>query len=228
MLTKIVFSLPKDDPPLMGCLNCPKMVKMHAKILNLEDETAFSQCVYALAGGGIVIAPTETSYGMLADASNPKAVEKVFRLKARDFTKPLSIFAFDMEMASKYAALTPLASRLAKKYLPGPLTLILEKKTPFKLANNLSKGKTIGIRISSHPAIIAITYNFNKPITATSANLSGAGEIYSSGIAIRDFAQVADIIIDGGNIPPFPPSTIVDCTGKTPKIVRQGAIKIKQ
>ncbi len=199
---------------------------MNTKIIKNNHPSAISTAVYILAKGGIIIAPTETCYGLLADATNRKAVENVFRLKGRERTKALSVFFFDAKEAGEYVQIANIAKRLMKKYLPGPLTLILRKKAS-KMAKNVSKGKTIGIRISSHPFIIALTYNFRKPITATSANLSGKREIYSIREIVRTFGGKVDLIIDGGNLKSTLPTTVVDFSGRKPKILRQGSLKIR-
>jgi L-threonylcarbamoyladenylate synthase len=200
---------------------------MSARIIRENDPTAFSEVVYALSNGGIVIAPTETCYAVLADATNKAAVEKIFNIKERSESKFISIFVSDERMLYGIAKTSVVAKKLVKKHLPGPLTLILEQRKPSILAINLTGGTTIALRISSHPFIAGILFNYNKPITATSANISGKGEIYAAAEAIRIFGKKADIIIDGGNHKPTPPSTIVDCTGLKPKVVRQGAVKIR-
>lgn len=201
---------------------------MSAKIIRENDPTVFSDVVYTLANGGIVVAPTETCYGLLADATNRTAVEKIFQIKGRPHTKSISIFVFDDKMLySQVDTMSPASRRLLKKHLPGPLTLILRQRKITSLAPNLSQDGSIAIRISSHPFIAGLLFNYEKPVTATSANLSGKGEIYSAGEAIRQLGRQVDIIIDGGTLEKKPPSTIVDFTGRAPLVVRHGPIKIK-
>lgn len=200
---------------------------MPTTILKQNDPGAISLAVYALSRGGIVIAPTETCYGMLADASDRKAVEKIFRLKGRSRQKSISIFVLDGKMISGYAIINKTSKKLIKKYLPGPLTLILKKRKPFGLAKNLSPGKSIAIRMSSHPFIQQLLYNYRKPLTATSANISGRGEIYSGKGAAGIFGEDAEVVIDGGRLKKTPPTTIVDCSGMRRKVIRQGELKIR-
>ncbi|MFH0970942.1 MAG: L-threonylcarbamoyladenylate synthase [Candidatus Micrarchaeota archaeon] len=200
---------------------------MKAKVIRQIDPMAISTAVYALANGGIVIAPTETCYAMLADATNRKAVDYAYRLKGRKKTKAMSIFVYDRHMLGRYAALNRYAKKLVKKYLPGPLTLILKKRKT-DLAKNISKGGTVAIRMSPHPFIKRLLFNFMKPVTATSANISGKAEIYSSREIVSIFGGKADLIIDGGTFKKIPPTTIVDCMKKKPVVLRQGRIRIKK
>ncbi|HLC48352.1 MAG TPA: L-threonylcarbamoyladenylate synthase [Candidatus Norongarragalinales archaeon] len=200
---------------------------MSARIISENDPTALSDVVYVLANGGIVVSPTETCYGILADATNPTAVEKLYKIKGRSHSKAISIFVPDERTLYGIAATSQAAKKLVKKHLPGPLTLILEQRKPTILAKNLTDGKTIAVRISSHPFISGVLFNYNKPVTATSANHSGKGEIYSGSEAVRLLGKLTDIIVDGGNLKKARPSTIVDCTGTRPQIVRQGSIRLK-
>lgn len=202
------------------------MVAKKATIVAENDYPSISMAVYTLANGGIVICPSETCYGILADATNKKAVERVFAIKGRKETKSLSIFISELQMLSHYAKITKTARKLIKNYLPGPLTLILAKKAGSGLAKNISKGKTIAIRWSSQMFLDALVLNYGKPLTATSANLSGKKEIYKIDEIKGVFGNKADLIIDGGNLKIMPPTTIVDCTGVDLKIIRQGKIKL--
>ncbi len=199
---------------------------MVSRVIKESDAEVFSEIVYSLASGGIIIAPSETCYGLLADATDKKAVAKIFKLKKRSKVKSVSIFVSDMGMLTDYAIITKKAEEIISKYLPGPVTVVLKKRKPFKLAGNLSKGNTLAIRISSHPFIQNLLYNYGKPLTATSANLSGKAEIYSAKDAIK-FGKHAGIVVDAGNLRKTKPSTVIDCTGKEIKILRQGSVKIK-
>ncbi|MFH1750686.1 MAG: L-threonylcarbamoyladenylate synthase [Candidatus Micrarchaeota archaeon] len=200
---------------------------MGARVIRETDPTTLSEAVYVLSAGGIIAAPTETCYGLLADATNSKAVARIFSIKGRPKSKALSVFVFDERELSQNAIMTVKARTLAKKYLPGPLTLVLKKRKPFRLSRLLSAGNTVAFRISAHPFIAGLLFNYRKPITATSANISGDKEIHSFKEAFRHFGRSVDLIIDGGNLLPGPPSTVVDCSGKGIQIIRKGAIKLK-
>ncbi|MFH1257486.1 MAG: L-threonylcarbamoyladenylate synthase, partial [Candidatus Micrarchaeota archaeon] len=183
---------------------------MVAKIVTNEDTNSISEAAYVLSRAGVVIAPTETCYALLCDATNHNAVEKIFRIKGREASKSLSVFVSSPRMLDKYAVMNESAKIVAKKNIPGPLTLVLKKRKPFKLAENLSGSDTIAIRISSNLVIRKLLRSYPHPLTATSANVSGEGEIYSAREAIRIFGHLVDLIIDAGNLPKEPPSTVVD------------------
>jgi L-threonylcarbamoyladenylate synthase len=171
-----------------------------------------------LARGGIVVYPTETAYGIGADATNPTAVARVFAIKGRDDGKPLSVLMASQGMAREYAILTPVARRLWRRFLPGPLTLVIPAR---------SVGGTWGIRVSSHPFAAALVRAYGRPITATSANRSGMPPLYDSGAIIRAFGRrriQPDLLIDAGVLPHRTPSTVVSCTPTDIAVLRIGAI----
>ncbi|MBI5225194.1 threonylcarbamoyl-AMP synthase [Candidatus Micrarchaeota archaeon] len=184
--------------------------------------------IQSLKKGKVIIAPTETCYALVCDASNERAVDLIFKLKGRDATKGISIFCENDKMAAKYAVVGKTASKLINKYLPGPLTLILKKRSPFNLAKNLSKTNTIAIRISSNKFIAKLIKAYGKPLTATSANLSGKPEIYSGKEALKIFGNKKGVLIgDAGMIAKTPPTTIVDCSNYKIRILRVGKLKIR-
>lgn len=194
------------------------------RIINFEkDKQSIIDC---LKQGKIVVAPTETAYGLLANALDEFAVKKVFKIKGRDESKSLSVFMKDIEMAKKYVELNEKALSLAKKYLPGPLTLVL------KLRRRIVGFKdTAGIRISSHKMIKYIMDNVDFPVTATSANIAGSQTTYSIDEAIKQFKDKKfqpDLIIDGGELEKGKISTVVDATDSRVKILRQGTIHLTQ
>jgi len=191
------------------------------------DGKGLAKAAAAIKAGGVVIFPTETSYGMAADATNPRAVEKVFKAKGRKREKALSIIVADEKMAEKYCKMSPLARRLAKKFMPGPLTLVVKRKGG--LAANISSTGTVAFRVPGHGFARALAKRARKPITATSANQSGAPPVYEIGKAKKLFTDKAGLIVDAGDLKKNPPSTLVDLTAKPPKILREGALagKIK-
>lgn len=194
--------------------------------LNLDEN--LRNCLQALKEGKVIIAPTETCYAIVCDASNKTAVDLIYKLKGRDAAKGISIFCENSKMIGEYAIANKTAANLIKKYLPGALTLILKKRSPFKLAKNLSKTNSIAIRISSNRFIAKLIEAYGKPLTATSANLSGKPEIYSGKEAMKIFGKNKDVLIaDAGVITKTPPTTIVDCSDGKIKILRMGKLKIK-
>ncbi len=180
-----------------------------------------------LMAGGIVAYPTETAYGLAVDASNEEAIGKIFVVKRR-VQKPLPVLVANLTMAKRYVTFDALASQLVKKHWPGALTLIL----PFRntLPSALILGKPgLAVRQSSQPVAHALVSGLDRPITCTSANISGKGVLYSGQEVMRHFQTEPiqpDLILDAGEIPEEPPSTIIDCTATPPSITRQGSITI--
>ena len=152
--------------------------------------------------GGIVLFPTDTIYGLGVDATNADAVKRLRELKGRPAFaelrrgkagKPISIMVSDMAMAEKYAVVTPLAKKLAEKFLPGKLTLVLEAKDT--LSDEVTAGTgTVGIRIPDHPIALQMVKDFGKPITATSANVSDMPTMNSVPEILKQFGGAASSI----------------------------------
>ncbi len=190
-----------------------------------KDEYSELVC-NALSSGAVVIAPTDTSYMLGADATSQAAVRRVFEIKYRDLSKPVSIAVESVTTARKFVNWTQAAQRLAEAFLPGALTLMLRCKVDLPLGVISSAG-LVGIRIPGNPLTLQILRAWGGALTATSANLSGEDEPY-------DIAQVLaqlqvklrddDIIFDAGELPKNKPSTIVDLSGSDAKLIREGNI----
>lgn len=187
----------------------------------------------------IILYPTDTLYGLGVDATDPQAVLELIQLKGRPTfaeasvdkkRKPISIVVPDLEMAETYAVVTPLAKKLAEKFLPGKLTLVLEAKE--ELAPAISAGTgTVGIRIPNHPVPMRLVRELGKPITATSANVADMPTLRTVPEILAQFGKRADLIyqvIDEGELPESLPSTVVDARGNTSVILREGAISKKE
>ena len=192
---------------------------MKTVIIKAKDKNAISTAVRVLKKGGIIVYPTETSYGIGADATSSKAIRKIFRIKTRDKGKQISIIVSSLNMAKRYAIVDEFAQKLTQKFMPGPLTLISRKKN---LPDILSKN-TIAWRIPSHPFALALVKKFGKPVTATSANKSGKPQMYKINDVIKSFPGSVDLIIDAGNLPRRRPSTVFDASNK--KVLRKGPVK---
>jgi L-threonylcarbamoyladenylate synthase len=178
-----------------------------------------------LAQGGLVAFPTETVYGLGADATNGLAVAGIFSVKGRPTFNPLIIHLPTAELAWRYGVSTPLAAKLAAALWPGPLTLVLPLKPgadvePLALAG-LS---TIAIRVPSHPVAQALLRQAGRPIAAPSANRSGRISPTSAAHVHADFGDDLDIILDGGDTDVGLESTIVDVSGPAPVLLRPGGI----
>ncbi len=193
------------------------------KIIKLE-EIKIEEIIKYLKDDKVIVAPTETAYGMLANALSFDAVKKVFEIKQRDVSKELSVFMKDLEMAKEYVEINSSVIELAKKYLPGPLTLVLKINKSIPYVKN-----TLGIRISSYDLIKKIMEKADFLVTSTSANLAGEKTCYSVEDIKKQFENrenQPDLVIDGGNLAKGHISTVVDLTENKIKVLRQGDIKI--
>ncbi len=189
-----------------------------------------SEAIKILKEGGSVVYPTDTAYGLAVDATNAKAVEKLYRLKGRDFKKPVHVIASN-NWIPQIVKLNVNAKKLIKKFFPGPLTIILPMTAKGKSWQKLSaKTKTMGIRQPNNKIALALVKAFGKPITTTSANVSGQPNCYSIAAVKRQFKDKKikpDYYLKGGKLRAIRPSTIVSAI-KDVKILRQGPITEKQ
>jgi L-threonylcarbamoyladenylate synthase len=196
-----------------------------AKIINVApvkpDMKILKEAVGVMNKGGLIVYPTETCYGIGADATNMKSIEKIYEIKGRDPSKPISILVSNLEMIKKYGLITKKIEVLVKKFMPGPLSIITRKIRPVSDPNQ----KGISFRISSHPVALELVKLLKKPLTTTSANISGQPSIYDIKKVIETFQDKVDMIIDFGNLPRKEPSTCVDMTREgNVKIIREGSI----
>jgi len=188
------------------------------------DEEKLAEAVHILRGGGVVGFPTETFYGLGADARNEAAVEKIFRIKGRDFRNPIALIVADeREVIPLVEEIPATAKILMQRFWPGPLTLIFRAAPSISSRLTGSTGK-IGIRVSSHPIARFLAAGLAGPLTATSANLSGGPECSSADAVIRTLGDLPDAVIDGGPTPGGSGSTILDVTVSPPRILREGVI----
>lgn len=181
-----------------------------------------------LDAGGVAAVPTDTIYGLAANAFDPKAVEHVFQLKGREAGKPLPIVVRDRAQAAELAvSLPPLFARLADRFWPGPLTLIVAARPHLPPALTAGGG-TIAMRQPGLPLLAALLAATGYPLTATSANRSGQPGCRSAGEVDAQFGVDLDLLVDGGTSALELPSTMVDLSGGEPRVVRAGAIPVSQ
>jgi L-threonylcarbamoyladenylate synthase len=186
------------------------------------------QGVSILKEGGIVAFPTDTVYGLGAAVNLPQAVERVYEVKGRVKNTPLPLLLADKSQIDEVAeAVPPIARLLAEKFLPGGLTMVLfkSKSVPDTVTGG---GKTVAIRIPAHPVPLALARGVGTPIIGTSANLSGQPSALTAEEVYAQLDGRVNLIIDGGRCLGGRESTIVDLTGKTPLILREGAISRKE
>ena len=188
------------------------------------DEEKLAEAVRTLLAGGVAAFPTETFYGLGADARNEAAVEKIFRIKGRDFRNPIALIVADEREVVPLVQEIPAAAKiLMQTFWPGPLTLIFQAAPSVSSRLTGGTGK-IGIRVSSHPIARLLAAGLFGSLTATSANLSGGPECSSADAVIRTLGDLPDVVIDGGPTPGGAGSTILDITVSPPRILREGAI----
>ncbi|NCN50935.1 MAG: threonylcarbamoyl-AMP synthase [Candidatus Pacebacteria bacterium] len=196
---------------------------------NTPAKDIILQTSEVLASGGLVIFPTETTYGAGVDATNPAAVEKLLAYKSRREGKPLSIAVSNLEMAEKYLEINDQARQISAQFLPGPVTVVCKDKGVVA-SGVASEFGTLGLRIPDYQLILDLVTAYGKPMTATSANASGKKRPYSISDILSNLSQAQkdkiDLILDAGELVHNPPSTVIDATLQTPITLRQGATKL--
>jgi len=179
------------------------------------DKKIVQKIIKAIKSGKVIIVPTDTVYGLIADAKNKSAVQKIFEIKDRVFTKPMGIFVGDIQMAKKYVKI----KKEQEQFLESADTFVLpiKKKLPFQK-------NTLGIRIPQSDLILTIIRALGFPLVQTSANLSG--ELSTNNIKknikiFRNQKIQPDLILDAGKLPERKPSKVIDLTGEGPRILRK-------
>jgi L-threonylcarbamoyladenylate synthase len=179
-----------------------------------------------LQGGGLVAFPTESFYGLGADALDPRALTRVFAVKGRPESKPLLVLVDSVKMVEGLVSELPAGAReLMTRHWPGALTLVL--KAAVDLPDKLTAGTgTVGVRMPGHPVALALVRATGLAVTAPSANPSGAEPPTTALDVRRYFEDAVDLILDGGTTAGGAGSTIADCTVWPPRILRQGPVTI--
>jgi L-threonylcarbamoyladenylate synthase len=175
--------------------------------------------------GGVVIFPTETVYGIGADVFNTKAIKKIFKIKGRSFSNPLSVHLSNKKDIQEIAVnLSDIAYMIIEKFLPGPLTIVLEKNK--NIPDEVTAGKkTVGIRIPDHPVALRFIEESQTFIAAPSANFSGEKSPKNISEIPEKILSSVDFILDCGDTKIGVPSTVIDLTQNPPVILREGAIR---
>jgi L-threonylcarbamoyladenylate synthase len=190
---------------------------------------AIAAAAQALRGGGLVAFPTETVYGLGADASNGSAVAAVFEAKGRPRFNPLIVHVATLEAAAALGHLTEAGAALARAFWPGPLTLVLTKRPGCPVAELATAGlDTVALRVPAHPVAQALLRAAEVPMAAPSANRSGHVSPTAPEHVAADFAAAGGdhiaMILDGGTATIGLESTVVDATGADPVVLRLGAV----
>ncbi len=194
----------------------------------LSDPTIFttsiSRAVETLRAGGVISLPTDTLYGVSANALDAAAASKVFNVKGRKEFSPLPVFISDVSDLFRYGRDIPDAAALLAEYFwPGKLTIVVKKSdlVPSVVSGGLD---TVGLRIPDHPAPREIVSRLGAPITATSANVSGKPALTDAAAVVCELGERLDLVLDGGRLAPSLPSTVIDMNAVPPKVLREGAV----
>lgn len=198
------------------------MAASHPQILH-EDVNGVARAAEILRAGGLVALPTETVYGLAADAMNPMAVARVFEAKGRPRFNPLIVHVADLDAVADVAELSQLAHRLAKAFWPGPMTLVLPSRG---VAANLVSGglQTVAVRVPAHPLAQLVLREFGGPIAAPSANLSGQVSPTKAAHVVAGLGARVDAILDGGPCTVGVESTILAPGPNGVRLLREGGI----
>ena len=191
-----------------------------SKILKLTGENELEiarEVADILLDGGTAIFPTDTVYGIGCDGTNAKAVDQIYDIKNRPGTKPLPIIVADMEMAFKYARISEKQEIFIKKHIPGPYTFILKRNEQIPSSPN----EKIALRIPEFPFVRMISEYMERPLAATSANISGHPAPHVLSEMDNRIIEKVDAVVNAGETKYKEPSTIIDLT--TGKVLRRGA-----
>lgn len=182
------------------------------------------RAVLIIRRGGLVAFPTDTVYGLGADARNSRAVKKIFVVKGRPRTNPLPILIAKKSDLKKYTlGISRKIKKLTDKFWPGPLTLALKKKKIISDAVTAGK-KTVGVRVPKNPVALALIQTLGRPLATTSANIAGKPSPTTSRGVKKYLNNKIELILDGGKTKLGVESTVLDCTTSPPTLLRSGAI----
>jgi len=194
--------------------------------LAASDPDSISRALDVLRAGGLVAFPTDTVYGVGALAFDGAAIEAIYAAKDRPVEKAIPILIAGADELGKVAERVPhMAQVLAARFWPGPLTLVIPKLPT--LPEAVSATSTVAVRVPDHPVARALLRQAG-PMAVTSANLSGEDNPITAGDVLRQLGGRIPLILDGGSAPGGTPSTVVDCLGIHPSILREGPVAMEQ
>ena len=193
------------------------------KIVPAAARTSVEDAVRLLRDGGLVCYPTDTVYGIGAAAGDDAAVRRLFAVKGRSPGKALPLLLADAADAAIVAEVTPLARTLATRFWPGALTIVMRKAASYR-SLALADGAFVALRVPDHDLVRAIVRGLREPVTGTSANRAGAPAPVSAAEVAFQMGEMVDLVIDGGRSRSRQESTVIDITGDTPQILREGVV----
>ena len=189
------------------------------------DAAGIAEAARILRDGGLVAFPTETGYGLGADATNGEAVAAIFAAKGRPLFNPLIVHVADIEEALRHVEMSPRAQALAEKFWPGALTLVLPRRKNSPLSLLVSAGlDSVALRAPSHPAAIALLKETGRPVAGPSANKSGQVTATTAAHVRESLSGKLDFILDAGSATLGIESTVIGFDGDRPLLLRPGAI----
>lgn len=194
-------------------------------LIRRADDAALAEAAEVLRRGGLVAFPTETVYGLGADATDDRAVVRVFEAKGRPRFNPLIVHVASPDAAAEVAAFDARARELAARFWPGPLTLVLPRSSGCPVSLLASAGlDTVAVRIPDHPVALALFRATGRPVVAPSANRSGAVSPTTAAHVAESLGDAVDLILDGGPCRIGIESTVLDLSGPRPVLLRPGGI----
>ncbi|AZL15628.1 L-threonylcarbamoyladenylate synthase [Rickettsiales endosymbiont of Stachyamoeba lipophora] len=196
------------------------------KIIPENNHLAIKKTIEILNQGGLVCFPTETVYALACDINNQDAINKIYNLKKRDRNKPLAILCSDLKQAEPFVEINSIIKTLSKHFSPGPITYVTNLKPSMAEKLSFTTNNKIGFRIPQNEFALNLLRNFNNPLVATSANISGeksSSNIYEITQYFREEADIK-LIIDGGESTLGIPSTVLDVSSSVTLILREGII----
>lgn len=179
-----------------------------------------------MRNGGVIAYPTDTVYGLGADATHQEAVSRIRVIKGRVDDKPILAMVADLGMLEEYAELTPIARAIAEQFLPGPLSLVLTARDE-RLKPIASREGAVGFRMPNYPLCSELVTALGRPITSTSLNRAGQPQPRTLPLMLEqigDKNNLVSLVIDEGELPMSPPSTVLDVRGDKALLLREGAI----
>lgn len=195
---------------------------MKTEITQSEKKDALHRCVEVLQNGGLVVFPTDTVYGVAAWPWNEEAVARLYQVKKRPPEKAIPLLLSDAEQISRVAAMPPGVERLAARFWPGGLTLVLPKAE--SVSHRISAGSTVAVRVPGLPLARSMIRAAGGVLAVTSANISGQPSPVTAQEAAEQLSGQVELILDGGPCPVGVPSTLLDCTVTPPALLRRGAV----
>jgi L-threonylcarbamoyladenylate synthase len=193
-----------------------------------DDEAGRAEAAEVLLAGGIVALPTDTVYGIGVALATPGGIDRLFAAKRRPPDKGIMLLLDDAAQADRIGAMTPAAIALAEACWPGGLTVVVPQRPDVPLPPELTGGRaTIGLRAPDHDAPRALA-RAAGPLPVTSANVSGLPEATDAAAILDQLGDAVDLVLDGGAAHGGPASTVVDCSGERPVVLRQGAVGLER